>query len=549
MQDSNVARPRKQSFDYRDAIFFAAAFIFIYSQLFQFPFTPIYFEGDNLVSVSNTIRMLDGEIIYLDFFHLTPPGTELVYTALFSVFGVKVWVLNAVILLLGLAQVALLWFFSRKTLTGIFVYLPAAVLLIIGYRQYGIDGTYRLFSVIGVLLAVAVLFDKRTFRNLFIAGCLCGLASFFVQTRGVVGIAGIALFLLWENYSDGFDLKLLGKNALMLTLPFALVVVLTHSYFAWQAGFDNYYFALVEFLQKHYGNDPLAKTSAYLVSDLPYFQVLLNDHSPAGAVFRYFRIIAPAIFYYLLIPFVYIVFLIYRRFWKAANPIERRIDAKLMLLCLAGLALAAGVSVPTAGRLYHVAIPAIVILFWLVKQLPYSNGIAAAALLVLCLIGSSYSLQRQMVNKKYLDMPAGRSAFMSPETFEIYNLINENTKEGDLLFEAQHPSFYFPFRLKNPTQMSIMRDSEYTPRFQVEAVVTALEKAPPNLIVWDGNWSKPAESRLEGDNLEILWKFIETNYHLEAEYPVAGDSTLNSSREIEIWRRNGLGRKDFDLSK
>lgn len=539
MQDSNVAMPRKQSFDYRDAIFFAASFIFIYSQLFQFPFTPIYFEGDNLVSVSNTIRMLDGEVIYLDFFHLTPPGAELVYAALFSVFGVKVWVLNAVILLLGLAQVALLWFFSRKTLTGIFVYLPAAVFLVIGYRQYGIDGTYRLFSVIGVLLAVAVLFDKRTFRNLFIAGCLCGLASFFVQTRGVVGIAGIALFLLWENYSDGFDLGRLAKNVLMLTLPFALVVVLTHSYFAWQAGFDNYYFALVEFLQKHYGNDPLAKTSAYLVSDLPYFQGLLNDHSPTSALFRYFRIIAPAIFYYLLIPFVYIVFLIYRRFWKAVNPIEG-IDAKLMLVCLAGLTLAAGVSVPTAGRLYHVAIPALVILFWLVRQMPYSNGIGSTALLILCLIGSSYSIQRQIVSKKYLDMPAGRSAFLSPETFEIYNLIKENTKEGDLLFEAQHPSFYFPFHLKNPTQMSIMRDSEYTPRFQVEAAVAALEKDPPNLIVWDGNWSKPVESRLKGDNLEILWKFIETNYRLEAEYPVDGDYTLNSSREIEIWKRKGM---------
>lgn len=539
MQNGGEATPRER-FSYRDAAFFAFVFIFIYSQLFQFPFTPIYFEGDNLVTVSNAMRMLDGEVIYRDFFHLTPPGAELIYCALFSVFGVKVWVVNFVILTLGFAQAALLWFFARDLLRGILIYLPTAIFLVIGYRQFGIDGTYRLFSVVGVLLAVAVLFNKRSGRNLVIAGCLCGLASFFVQTRGVVGIAGFSLFLIWENYREGFDIKRLVRNGLFLTVPFFVVVVLTHSYFAWQAGFENYYFSLVEFLQKHYPNDPLAKTSAYFVSDLSDFGSLLNEYSPAGAAFRYFRIVAPAVFFYLLVPFVYIAFLIYRRF-KKGTDLMAGTDAKLMLLCLVGLTLAVGVSAPTAGRLNHVAIPAVVIFVWLVQQIPASSRFAAAALLLLSLLGVSYVVQRQIVEKKYLDMPAGRAAFLAPEVWDRYNWIRENTKEGDLFFEAQHPSFYFPFHLKNPTPMSIMRDSDYTPRFQVDATVTALEREPPNLIVWNGNWTKPAESRVAGDNLDPLWQFIKSNYDLEVEYRVMGNYTPSSSQKIEIWRRKSQG--------
>ena len=477
---SDLERPRPQRFTPGDAVFFVTAFVFIYSQLFQFPLTPIYFEGDNLFSVSNALRMLDGEVIYRDFFHLTPPGAELVYEMLFTAFGVKIWVLNLVILFLGMVQVWLLWFFSRKTLTGMLVYLPTALTLVIGYRSFGIDGSYRLFSVSFVLLAVVVLFNRRIRRNLIIAGVFCGLASFFVQTRGLVGVAGISFFLLWENYRQGFSLKELVKSGLFLTLPFAAVVLLTHSYFAWQAGFDNYYFAMVEFLQKHYKNDPLGGIGSYL-SDLSIFQSFLDQYSATGAISRYFRVTAPLLFYYFLIPFVYIALLVYRRLRTSAVEFTD-IDAKLMLLCCVGLTLAAGVSGPTALRLNHIAIPGAVILCWLLSRMSHGRQIGTALLSVLCVIGFAYVVQRQVVAKNYLDMPAGRAAFLASETFNRYKWIGENTKEGDVLFEAQHPSFYFPFHLKNPTPLSVMRDSEYTPRFQVASVVAALEKSRPNTI-------------------------------------------------------------------
>lgn len=535
MSESQIHSARPKSFKRADILFFFAAFVFLYTQLFQFPFTPYYFEGDHIIIISNAMRMLDGEVMYRDFFHLAPPGTEVVYSILFSFFGVKVWVLNITILFLGLALTGLTWFFSRQIFTGLIVYLPASIFLIVGYRLFFIDGTYRLFSVVCVLSAIAVLVNKRTHKNLIIAGGICGLASFFMQPRGVMGVAGISLYLLWENYGEGFNLKALIEKGLYLSLSFFIVVAVTQSYFLYQAGFESYYFSLVTFLQKHYPNDPLSNRSFFL-SELPNFQQYLDIYSPVFAVSRYLRIAFPVLFYYLLIPFIYFAFLLVR--WRRkTHLLSKEVDAKLMLLCIAGLTLCAGVSALTVIRLSHIAIPGLVLLAWLVKQMPYSQRIAAVCLFLCSALGMSYIVQRQTLDKYYLDMPAGRAAFLSDHVFERYKWIRENTLPGDLFYEGHHPSFYFPFHLINPTPMYLIRDSEYTPRFQVESVLTGLQKNPPKLIAWPRKWKKTAESRAAGDTLEILWQYIETNYEFQVEFAKPLDYTDYSEGDIEIWKR------------
>lgn len=535
LSDENDVYLGVVSFSRRDTVFFAAAFVFIYSQLFQFPFTPYYFEGDHIIVISNAMRMLGGEVIYRDFFHLAPPGSEVMYATLFYLFGIKVWVLNLVILFFSLAQVWLIWHFSRQFFTGLTVYLPSAIYLILGLRLFFIDGTYRLISVVLILTAVAVVMKGRSARNLIIAGIICGLSAFFLHPRGAMGIAGISLFLVWENYRSGFNLKALVKTGLYLALPFFLVIAISQSYFIYQAGFENYYFSLVTFIQLHYPNDPLAQRSAFL-QDFPRFWQFYEIYTPGSAISRYLRIIVPILFFYLLIPVVYFVFLVVR--WTKKTYLScSMIDARLMLLCFVGLALFAGVSVLSVIRLSHISIPGIILLVWLLKRTPYFQHLAAACLILLTLIGASYVIQRQTIAKSYLDMPAGESAFLSDQIYDRYRWIGENTKPGDVFYEAHQPSFYFPFHLVNPTPMYVIRDSGYTPIFQVEAVVKALQKNPPELILWPRKWTKPLESRVAGDNLEVLWRYVAANYQFEVEFGKPLDYTEHSEGDIEIWRR------------
>lgn len=523
-----------QAFGWRDAVFFLSASAFIYLQLFEFPATPIYFEGDHMLPVSNAIRLWGGEVMYRDFFHFAPPGADLYYETLFSVFGIRIWILNFTILLLGVSQIWLIWFFSRSVLPGLSAYLPAVIFLVFGFRQFGIDGSYRLFSVIFVLLAVAVLFGKRSYRNLLIAGALCGLASFFVQTRGVVGIAGISVFLLWENWRDGFDLRQLLKSGLYVGSAFVATIAFTQFYFAWQGGFDNYYFSLVTFLRKYYASDPLSNSSAYLGA-LPRLGKYFELYAPLTALSRYARDLFPALFIYGLIPWVYGALLLV--LWRRRSLLSTRlVDERLIFLCIVGLAMALGVSAPSSNRFYQVSIPALVIFVWLLNRWRFTSGLALPGLALLSILGISYAVQRQVIGKDYLDMPAGRAAFLAEPTFEKYKWIGEHTSSGDVFYEAFHPSFYFPFYLKNPTPIYLVRDSEYTPRFQVDSIVTSLEKQPPQYVVWEGQYTKPPDARLPGDNLEPLWQFISTNYERVKEFQEPG-FTLNSDRDIEVWKR------------
>jgi len=516
-----------------DVAFLLFISVFLFLQLFILPITPILFEGDHMIPVSNAMRLLDGEVMYRDFFHFVPPGADLYYAALFEVFGARIWILNATIFLLGIAQLALIFAFSKKLLSGIFVYLPTLLYFAIGFRLFGIDGSCRLFSVICVLLAAFLVMVKRTPNYLIAAGCLCGLASFFVQTRGLLGVGAIGLFLLWWHWKRGLGFRTLVRDWLFAGIPFLVVVFLTQAYFAFQAGFDNYYFANVTFLKDYYRSDTLSNFGSYFV-DVPSVSSYLEAYGNLGGVFRFSRVAGPTFFYYAVVPLVYIVFLVYRRY---ARIEDRFRDEGLVLLSILGIVFFIGISALTALRLYQVSIPAMIILPLLISRLPKAQLIGKILVVVLCFLTAAYSVQRQIVERVVVDLPAGRTAFLSPLMAEKFIWLQTHVEPGEAIYEAQHPTFYFPMHLKNPTPFYLIRDNNYTPDFHVAELMRALEKTPPRFIIWHGAWSKEPEDRKPGDNLAPLWQFIRTNYTLHKEFRELGEYTTNSERDIEFWEK------------
>lgn len=526
---SPAVEPAKWSrTDVAYAIFIAA---FIYLQLFILPLTPVYVEGDQLLPVSNAMRILNGEVMYRDFFHISPPGAEYYYATLFSVFGIKIWVLSATVFLLAIGQLLLLIALSKQILEGIYVYLPGLLYFVIGFRPYGIDGSFRLFSVVFVLSAALVVSRKRTPTLLFAAGALCGIASFFVQTRGLLGIGAIGLFLLWTHFRQGIKFRALLRDWLCAGGSFLLVIVLTQIYPASAGGFDNYFFANVTFVKDHYRSDTLSNFLAYF-TDLPSLKSYVETYGTGHGLFRYFRVSGPTLFVYLIVPLCYVVYLAFRKL-RSVDPSK---DEKLVLLSLLGIVLYIGVSAPTALRLYHISIPAVIVLVWIVQNVIRKEFAAKVTALGLTVLAIAYSGQRQTAVNLTRDLPAGDAAFLSPVMAEKYQWLAERTDPGDALYEAQHPTFYFPLHLRNPTPFYLVRDNNYTPDFQIKSLMAALESSKPRFIIWHGGWSKEATERLPGDNLAPLWDFVRENYELEKEFVEFGEYTTNSERDIEIWR-------------
>jgi hypothetical protein len=511
------------------AIFLSLIALYLFLQLFRLPLTPILFEGDHSIHLSNAWRMYLGESAFKDFFLVTFPGTELFYLLLFKLFGVQISIINFTLFGLLLALSAIGLFFSRRILTGLAVYLPVPIFIIVGFRTLGTHGSHRYFSVIFVMMAFVVLFSKRTFQRLILAGALCGIASCFTQPRGVVGVAAIVLFLLIEKFFKKQTWTELLKSILCVWIPFALVIAFLSLYFIASAGFDAYYFATFVFPVKHYPADIWNNPQAYF-KDVPNFGTIPMS--------QYLRLAAPSLFFYFLIPFIYLIF--FAVFWLKRQTIPRERQLELIFINLAGLMLAIGVfSSPTAGRLYQVSIFGIISLFWIYQQFFNSRITTSLLLIVVSMLGAAYTFQRQTTQAFYLNTPSGVTAVLSPELFSRYEWINDHTEPFDYLYEAADSSLYMIFRLKNPTPLSWIRPSNFTPVEQADAVLKGLESNPPRYIVWNGVWDVSANASNSPDyHLGALVDYLHNNYHRLENLDSFEGVNGAAAYQTEIWERN-----------
>jgi hypothetical protein len=80
MKMGQAVNPRAKRFTLVMLLVIAA---YLYTNLFFIPDAPILLGGDQVFFWTYAQRMLHGERIYQDFFQLTPPGTDLLYCALF----------------------------------------------------------------------------------------------------------------------------------------------------------------------------------------------------------------------------------------------------------------------------------------------------------------------------------------------------------------------------------------------------------------------------------------------------------------------------------
>lgn len=515
------------------ALFLFLTAVFLYTQLFIFPLTPVLFEGDHAMYLSNAYRLFLGEMPYRDFFLFQFPGTEVFYLFFFKLFGVEIWILNAAILFLLVSLAALGLYFSRMLLSGWAVYLPSTIFIVGEMRIFGADGSHRYFGVVFVFLAAAILLVRRTPARLCAAGVSCGIASCFTQQRGACAVAAIVLFLILEKFYDRQSFASCVKSILWVCLPFALVIASVSIYLIILVGFENFYFSIFVFPFKYYSADAYNNPRAYL-TDFPDPQNL--------SVFSIVRQDAPRIFNYLLIPFIYPIFFAVLRIKKDAIPDEKK--RQLIFLSLLGLFLGVFVlTAPSALRFYQVSLPGLVLLVWIFQnffrapKIVFSLGLA-----LLTLLGFAYIFQRALLAPvTYLETPSGTIASLtSAENLSRYRWAAEHTKPGDFLYEPHHPSLYMMFHLRNPTPMPVVRANAITTVVQVEDIVKGLERNQPRYILWNGLWEAFDGSDAPGFHLQPLVNYVHKNYH-----PVENlyyDSQPQNDKieeyKVEAWEKN-----------
>ncbi|MGB7210108.1 MAG: hypothetical protein WBD27_15735 [Pyrinomonadaceae bacterium] len=479
---------------------------------------------DHIALLNDAKRMVEGEVIYRDFFELTFPGSHTLYFIFFSIFGTKYWVSSLLILFHGMASAAISLFISRRIIAdNIYAYLPPALYIFLGFRWFGIDGEHRMFSPVFAILAVFFLLHKRTYSRIAAAGICCALSSLFTQQRGVLAVTAIGIFLFieiglrernWLHFlRSGLTLgAAFGGSLALLLLPFIIA-----------AGADRFYESTFLFLSS-YVQDPTENSLQ------TYLGTLMKIRSLGLTVSLV------AVFYTLLVPTIYAVTLVF--LWVKRNDTSILHKKGAFLIALLGIFLAIGTLAPNVPRIYQISLPALIVLAWLTYNLRFRLDVFIKAVIILQItFGLFLAFRLQTVwDLSILPTASGRIAFTSPIILERYKWLSENTVPGDLVYETYNSHVNFPLNLHNPSSISVLLNSGYNPPQQVGRAIEDLKTTKARYIIWDGAWTPEMDRLGPDEKLKPFFLFLKANYRLRQRF------TPYDGREREIWERieNGL---------
>ena len=475
-------------------VFFAAALLFLYLRTFLFPAIPFLANGDQALFFVRAARIAHGQVLYRDFFELVTPGTELLYAAVFRLFGIHVWIMQAWGIVLGLALLVVITRIASRMFRGLMILLPGFLFLVFDYGN-ALDATHHWYSTLAVLAAVSVL-TGMSLRRIFTASIFCGVATLFTQTQGVLTLLALMIFVISQRQSENKKDSLVTQLA-TLVLPFTALVSCVLGYYVLRAGFSTVYFDLVVFPLKYLSSDDPNSLRTYL-------QQLPPVHRVADTV----RLI-PFLFVYAIVPYIYVFggFLLWRR-WETV-PVSLR--KQLVLFHLVGFALFLSVANgPRFVRLCTVAPPAVLICAWILGQPNTACRLLRNALCILAALSALWvSFYRQTRPHVVLNLPIGRTAFLDIPEAEQYQWLAQHTHPSEFFFNDVMIGLYLG--LDNAAASDFVNHGEYSRPEQVANVIQSLKNHPAHFVLLfpvDANHSDG------NDNSMPFQQYVHDHYHL-----------------------------------
>jgi len=371
------------------------------------------------------------------------------------------------------------------------------------------------------MAAVLLALEKRTPVRLAGAGALCGVSAWFTQNQGPAALLAFAVFVLWESRRKGQTWRAVIKKESFLVAGFISSLVLATAYFAREAGLKRFVWCTIVYVVKYWSAESTNNSYKVYLKDL--------------AGLRLWELL-PLVFIYATVPWVYALFVAtYRR--------ERRLNSAapwepLVLLNIVGIFLFAGIaSSPSWFRLCTVSPPALIMVVWLLTS--SSRPVARASLRFLwaaVLVCAATVMFKTFLHESrwrgYLDLPAGRTAFLDPGPYDEYRWLLGRTAPSDFFFGGRNPYLYFPLRLRSPSEVSCVTANDFTRPEQVGDLVAGFKNHRVRFVMWQPELDHPADCLPAGDHLGPLRAYLHQHYHLVKTFPrgLWGPS--------QIWQRN-----------
>ncbi len=431
-------------------------------------------------------------------------------------FGLRNWIPNLVVVLVGVLSIWLVIFISRKVIPAcrFLALLPGALFLYV-FFTWRAGEVHRWLSSAAVLAALAVLMEKRTARRLALGGTLCGLASFFTQTQGFFTIASLTVFLIWETANAKSGWRNLWASIAWLFGSFILTVIATYGYFVAKSGLGAAYYSLIYYPAVIYPLDRQNNSLHTYFAGVPQLALL---NLPALIHF---------LFIHSLVPFVYLVSLICWRRWSATG--EER--TRLLLVNLVGVFLALSVApAPSDFRLSSISAPALIVLVYGLRRIGKPKQVVVALLWVAALcVAVRYPVKVQFSKMSVVKLPNGPIAFSGQDSndAQLLTWLSFQTHPGEQFFSAGEIGMFFPLGLQPADEcFGSVDDTGDTLPESVQKAISVLERHRIKLIEWPPIRTASKYYRPEEDHLEPLRQYVQQHYRPVREF---GD--------IEIWQR------------
>jgi hypothetical protein len=484
-----------------------ASTAFLYLRTFLLPATPLNAFGDEVHYFLHAVRMLHGELPYRDFFTFVFPGTDLLYAAVFRIFGVHQWVAQGLILVLGLLLTCAVTWVSSRVLRGRLVLLPPLLFLVFDFNS-ALDATHHWWSTLSVLAATGLLLDGRDRRRIVASGALCGIATLFTQTQGVLSLIAIVLYLVVTRRNEGSSSAL--REITLLVMPFVIVVGGVIGYVASQVGLRTIVYWTIYFPLAYFSTIPAHTPRAY-------FLQTPGLHRPGDLFFS-----IPYLLIHLVVPLIYILCMV--RLIRIRARAEPLLWGKIFLITVVGFATFFSViNAPTFLRLCVIAPPALILCVWYFSRAARPDRWVRCTLWAAGIVFLLYfPISRQIHDRAYVDLPTGKTAFTNARQYDKAQWFAARTHPGESFFNE--PFVAFALSLNSPGPIDYVLPSQFTRPEQVDALLKSMTAHQTRFIYLYPELYGPIRA---GDNLGPLREYIAENYHL-----------ANADSAGQTWERN-----------
>ena len=512
---------------------------------FSFFYNYTLVNGDEGIILQGAQRILQGQVLYRDFFSLLTPGSYYWMAFFFKIFGSSILVGRAVLLIEGALLSVLTYLIARRVCSRWSAFLSSVLVTLLGLPNrflvlHNWDSTFwACLTLYSALLFLQ--FPKRL--PLFATGCFAAFTCLFDQSKGAGIVFGLALGFGILLATDCQRLRYWKPDFLAVcAIGFAVPFLVTFAYFGMER---SLWPMLADWFWPVRNYSAVNKTSYGFVLLSPADRAeMSSDPWPL----RMFMMVVTAPWFIIpALPFAALASLIYwTRYKSRVNSDEnRRAYYVLVSAAVVGLFLAiVATGRPDFTHFVYVIPMLFVVVAWIIDGHMLPSAVRRALpLLVFGLLLSSVSfglsILTQPLNARYT-LHTRRGTLKASHPDEILDYVQRRVPAGQTLLVYPYlPLYYYLTDTFNPTRYEYLMPAFHTAD-QYQQVVTQLRADQTRIIVFEPSFREKLPVGFPGASPEMLSAPDPVADYINSHYRKCSDLTSQ-----DFWRFAAMVRKDL----